>query len=401
MSLTEKRIRDAKPGPKTRILWDEKVKGLGFRLTPAGAGAFVLDYHAAGKRRRATLGRASEMTLAQARDRAGRELVAIRDGESDPLQRRQDIREAPTVADGLDRFFGEFVPRRKADGRISALTIRDYEGQARRTVRPALGSMRIRDVTRHDVERAVDGLGPVARNRTLAFISRLFNAFEDWEWREPNRNPARRIEKAREEPRDRVLSPSEIQVLGAALADCPDPIAAAAIRFLMVTGWRSGEALALRWEHVDFETGAILLPSTKAGRDRRPVGAFALDVLASLPRVNDNPHVFVGASGGALTYPALRRRFQAACDTAGIAEAKIHDIRRTVATSAAASGVSVFMLRDLLNHKTVAMANRYARRAGPALQETQDAVASRMLALLDGESGDVPDLDAERARRRA
>ena len=30
--LTERIVRDAKPGPKTRILWDSTVKGLGLRV---------------------------------------------------------------------------------------------------------------------------------------------------------------------------------------------------------------------------------------------------------------------------------------------------------------------------------------------------------------------------------
>ena len=65
----------------------------------------MLDYRAGGKRRLATLGRCSEMSLADARALAGRELVAIRAGEADPVRDRQAAKDAPTVADGLDRFF--------------------------------------------------------------------------------------------------------------------------------------------------------------------------------------------------------------------------------------------------------------------------------------------------------
>ena len=114
-----------------------------------------------------------------------------------------------------------------------------------------------------------------------------------------------------------------------------------------------------------------------------------MEVLAELPSINRNPFVFVGQGLGALTYGTLRKRFLEACAQAGIADARLHDIRRSVATSAAADGVSPFMLRDLLNHKTVAMANRYARRAGAALQDAQDATAARMGAMLDGRAADI------------
>ena len=387
MTLTEKAIRNAKPGARTAFIWDGEVRGFALRVTAKGARAFILKYRVDGRQRLATIGRPGEMSLKDARQLAGETLAAIRAG-GDPLGDQQTRRAAPTVADGLDRFFGEFAPRRIADGLLSERTVRDYREQAARTIRPALGAMKIAAVTRADIERAVAKRGPVQRNRTIAFASRLFNVFEDWEWRVANSNPARRIEKTREQPRDRVLAPSEIQALGAALADMADH-SAAALRFLMLTGWRTGEALALEWAHVNFETGATTLPATKTGRDTRVVGAFALEVLAQLPRVNRNPFVFAGQGLGPLTYATLRRHFQAACEQAGIPDARLHDIRRSVATSAAAHGVSVFMLRDLLNHKTVAMANRYARRAGAALQEAQDASAARMAAMLDGETGEV------------
>ena len=396
MNLTEKRIRDAKAGPNTLILWDGEVKGLGVRITAAGAKSYVLNYRTHGRMRRATLARTADISLAAARERAGRELTAIRNGETDPLQRRQEALKAPTVAEGLDRFFGEYVERRMADGLMAPRTVQDYRHQADRTVRPALGAMKIASVTRHDIEGAVAKRGPVQRNRTVAFLSRLFNTFEDWEYRTPNSNPARRIEKTREQPRDRVLAPSEIQALGAALDRMGDPFIAGAIRFLLFTGWRTGEALALEWDRVDFETSTITLPATKTGRDVRSVGSLALELLAGVDRVNGNPHVFASGRSRAVSYATLRRAFLAVCEGAGIENIRLHDIRRSVATSAAAHGMSVFMLRDLLNHKTVAMASRYARRADSALQEAQDATASRMGALLAGRKGDVVPMERRR-----
>ena len=89
MSLTEKKIRDARPGPKTRIEWDAAIKGFGLRVFKSGAKAFVLSYRVDGRKRMATLGRPGEMSLAEARERAGRELSAIRAGEADPLARRE------------------------------------------------------------------------------------------------------------------------------------------------------------------------------------------------------------------------------------------------------------------------------------------------------------------------
>ena len=114
------------------------MKGLGVRVTPAGCKAFVLNYRVNGRERRATLARCTEVSLREARDRAGRELAAIRNGEADPLKRRREAREAPTVADAVGRFFDEYVPRRLADGRLSARTVQDYRKQAALSILPSL-----------------------------------------------------------------------------------------------------------------------------------------------------------------------------------------------------------------------------------------------------------------------
>ena len=390
--LTERKIRDAKPGATTYLLRDTKVVGLAARIASGGTRAFVLDYRAGGKRRLATLGRCSEMSLADARALAGRALVAIRAGEADPVRDRAERKAAPTVAAGIDKFLGEEAPRRIADGLMAERTLYTYRKQCA-WLRPRLGTLKIAAVTLGDIDRALAKTAPVARNRHLAILSRLFTYWQRIEWCEPGHNPAKLIEKTREEPRDRVLAPSELEALATAAGSSDEVFAVAAIRFLMLTGWRSGEALALRWDHVDFERAEVLLPTTKAGRQTRPVGAPVLALLVDLPRMNGNPFVFAGARGVALGYRKLRSVFAGACEAAGIEDVRLHDLRRSVATMAAANGLPVLLLRDLLGHKSAVMANRYARRAGSALQVAVDASAERMAALMKGETADVVDLN--------
>ena len=205
--LTERRIRDAKPEARTRILWDSQVKGLGLRITPRGTKSYILNYRVAMRECRATLARTSELSLKAARERAAEELAAIRAGRPHPLERRHEANAAPTVADGLDRFFNKFALARIDIGRMAARTVKEYRKQALQYLVPALGKRKIRDVTRLDVETMVEPLPKVQRNRVLALVSRLFTLFETWEWRPQNTNPARGIERAREEARDRTFSP--------------------------------------------------------------------------------------------------------------------------------------------------------------------------------------------------
>lgn len=315
-------------------------------------------------------------------------LAAVRAGD-DPLAQKQAAKDAPTVAEGVARFFEDYAPRRIADGRLGVRTMNDYRKQCALSILPTLGKMKIKDVTRQDVERAIAPRAPVQRNRTLALISRLFTLFEEWELRDQNSNPAKRIEKAREEPRDRVLAPSELAALAKALdaleAEYPAPVAA--IRVAAITGLRIGEVRTIRWEHVSFETGRLTMPETKTGRRTHDLPTTALQILAALPRIND--WCFTIGRDAPITYRYCNVTFGKVAADAGLADVRLHDLRRTVMTSAAAAGVGTHVLRDLLGHKTTAMADRYVRAVGNPVREAREAVGAQMAAMMAGEGGEV------------
>ena len=399
--LTERRIRDAKPGSKLRFLWDGQLKNLGVRITPKGAKSYVLFYRAAGRKRLATLARVSELSLRAARERAGRELAAIRAGKADPLERRREAREAPTVRVGLAQFFNEWAPARRGIGRLTAGTVGEYRKHAQRYVGPALGALRVAGVTRRHVERMVDGLPRTQRNRLLAFTSRLFRLFESWGWREQNTNPARGIERARETPRDRTLAPSELQALSGALDSLADrhPASVAAIRFTAVTGLRIGEVLAIRWTDVDVEQERLTIREGKTGRRQHDLPAPALAVFRGILRINDEWAFSTGRSH--VTYRHVRTVFAEAAKLAGLTDVRLHDLRRTVMTAAAARGVGVYVIRDLLGHKTTAMADRYVRAIGSPVADMRKAIGAEIAAAMAGQDDADGAEGAARSRRRA
>ena len=385
--LTERKIRTAKAQAKPVFLWDARVKGLAVKITPTGAKSYVLNFRIGGRERRATLARCSEINLRDARARAGAELVAIRNGETDPLERRREAREAPTVANLIEQFLTVEGPARIERGRMVERTLKEYSKQAKAYVLPLIGKRRVADVSRGDVEAVVATLAPVTGNRVLALVSRLFTLAEAWGWRSPNTNPARRIEKAREEPRDRVLAPSELASLARALdtlkTDFPAPVAA--ILTAAVTGLRIGEVLSIRWEDVEFETGRLTMPATKTGRRVHDLPTAALEILSELPRLN--AWAFTVGRGAHVSYGTARKHFMAAAAKAGLADVRLHDLRRTVMTSAAASGVGPHVLRDLLGHKTTSMADRYIGHAGASVRQARESAGETMSAMLKGRGG--------------
>ena len=365
------------------------MKGLGLRITPKGAKAYVLSYRVNGRKRQATLARPSEISLKIARQRAGEQLVRIRAGEADPLERKREARQAPTVADGLRRFFDEFLPARQQMGRLSPRTIQDYRWMAGRFLEPALGRRKVADVTREQVEQMVASLPGPQRNRVLALASRVFSLFETWEWREQRSNPCYGIERAREEARDRVLSPSELSALAKALNRHEEqhPTSVSAIRTLMLSGLRVSEVLGIRWKDIDFETGRLVLPSTKTGRRIHDLAEPVLNILAELPRFNRCEWVFTSTGTAAITYRTVRKHFALIVDATGLEDVRLHDLRRTVMTQAAAAGVGAHVLRDLLGHRTTAMADRYIRSLGSSVRQARQQVAGQIAAMMDGEGG--------------
>ena len=382
--LTERTIRNQKPGLKNAILWDAKLKGLGCRITPAGSQAFVLRYtDAKGRQRLATLARVSEISLKNARELAARELVKVRMGEEDLLTRRKEMRSSHSVARGIAAFFEDYCPRRVSTGLMTPGTMREYRKQAERYLIPALGKLDVGEVRRRHVERMVDPLRPVLRNRVLALTSRIFRYFEDQGQRRQYDNPCRGIERSREEPRDRTLDPTEIAALGKAMSESDiSPPSRCAIQFAMLTGLRINEIISMRWEHVSFESGNVLLPTTKTGRRTHPLSTSALAVLASLPVKGE--HVFSTEALLPINYWAVRQAFVKLVKEAGLTDVRLHDLRRTFMTRAAESGIASHTLRDLLGHKTAAMADRYIRRANVPVVDATEAVSRTLAAMMDG-----------------
>ena len=104
------------------------------------------------------------------------------------------------------------------------------------------------------------------------------------------------------------------------------------------------------------------LPSTKTGARVHDLPAAALAQVRLCLRLND--FVFTYGRSAPVTYKTIRAHFAAIVAEAGLVDVRLHDLRRTLITAAAAGGESVFVIRGLLGHKTTAMAARYVQEAG-------------------------------------
>ncbi len=161
----------------------------------------------------------------------------------------------------------------------------------------------------------------------------------------------------------------------------------AAIRLAALTGLRIGEVRAIRWENVDFETGRLTMPATKTGPRVHDLPTAALAILAQSHRIGD--WAFMTGRGTPASYRLIHIAFQQAAKAAGLDGVRLHDLRRTVMTSAAAAGVGTHILRDLLGHKTTAMADSYIRNIGNPVREAREQVGAAMAAMMEGKQAEV------------
>lgn len=236
----------------------------------------------------------------------------------------------------------------------------------------------------------------------------------------PVRGLAERISISVRAHRERFLSPAELASVGEAIREAeteglawfddggpkskhlvkPEnrrtPIAAGplnVIRGLLFTGARLSEILELRWEHVDFVAGALQLPRRKGGaRKTHPAGTAVLELLAGIARVEGSPWVFPRVSDPSrhVSKEVVENAWQRLRRRAGVEDVRLHDLRHTVGTFAAQTGVNSFAVRDLLRHASTAMTNRYVNFDNDPVRDLSNAVSARIAASLGaGKSAEV------------
>ena len=414
--LTKRAVDAVSPDPSGReiFVWDDALRGFGMRMMPSGAASYLVQYRTAeGRTRRLAIGKVGTLTPDEAREIARDKLVAATKG-ADPSAERHAARAATTVAELCDLYLSE------AEGRIKASTLAMDRSRIERHVKPLLGRHSVRSLTPEDIERMQldiaagktarkrsEGRGGVTMGgkgvaaRTLGMLGTIL------EYGRRRRliaaNPARGIEKLPEGRQRRFLNIDEIGRLGAVMREAEaegveNRTGIAAIRFLLLTGLRRNEALALPWEWVDARFRCVRFADTKSGAQLRPIGAAAVALLESLPPADGGRFVFPADRGDG-HFIGLPRVLARMCARAKLTGVTVHVLRHSFAAAAAEMGFSELTIAGLLGHSVPGVTARYAHVPDRALLAAADQVAARIAAALAGDAGaEVIELDPQRAR---
>jgi integrase len=380
--LTKRRIDQTShtgaPGASC-FLWDDDPTGLGLRIYPSGRKAFVISYRHRSRKRQMTLGNFGVLTLDQARRMARERLAEVAKGE-DPLRTRQEARQAATFGDLATMYAERHAPKKRSG--------KDDLRRLDRQLLPRWGKRPLDEIDTPEVARMHQRIGrkhPTDANRMLSLVSKMFNLAVRWGLLPAGHpNPASGIDRYRETSRERFIRKSELPALKAAIADEPDLYVKAAIWLCLLTGLRKGELLRTQWRDIDWDEGLLTIPKTKSGRVHRvPLSPQARAILEALPRQAGNPYLFPGRIDGE-PLKDLKRPWARIRERAGLDDIWFHDIRRSVGSWLVASGHSLPMVGQVLNHSSPSVTAVYARLTMDEVRGPLDLLGQELL-------GDTPE----------
>jgi integrase len=375
INLTDAYIRGVTPPAEGRIdIKDAKRQGLVLRVSASGVLSWSLRYRSrtTGKVERLTIGRYPRVPLSKAREIADKRLGAIADGVNprDVLRRERAEHEAGITFDLLcDRFLKEYVAVRRPKSLTSYTS-------ALNPARKAWGKRKAREITRDDALALAERRGrdaPIATNRMLAILSRMFNWALDQRNPPVPSSPIIRIPKPGiERARERVLRDDELPVVWAAFGR-QSPEVGRVLKTLLLNGQRLNEVIGMRRDElIDLDTPEArwLLPSERSKNGRAHVTPLAPAVVRiikeSLDDWDEGDLVFpsrrnAGEIFDKASFARSMKRLLGELDETPETRTAVrrlkdnpptpHDLRRTLATGLGPLGVPREIVKAVLNHK--------------------------------------------------
>ena len=383
-------------GKSQAFLWDTEAPALALRVTPTGRKTYVFESRLNGATLRLSIGTAADWPIEKARGEAQR-LKMLVDSGADPreLERQQQAdkaaqveaaaaqavaaqREAVTVGEVWTAyieqrrpFWGELHYRDHIDKAKAGGLPSGRRGGGKQLTKPgplaALMPLALKDLDQTTIERWAADEGKT-RPSSARLAWRLLTVFLTWCAEQPeysallpDKNPAK-TKKAREAlgkpgTKSDVLQREQLAAWFAAVQQIQNPVIAACLQMMLLTGARPGEVLALRWEDVNTQWKGISIRDKVEGTREIPATPYMLHLLAALPRRNDWVFSSPTSASGCLTEP--NNPHSRACAAAGLRGLTLHGLRRSFASLTEWLEVPAGVVAQIQGHKPSATAEKH------------------------------------------
>ena len=383
-------------GKSQAFLWDTDTPALALRVTPTGRKTYVFESRLNGDTIRINIGTATDWLIEKARGEAQRLKVLVDSGQ-DPreLERQQQAAQAAeraaavakvkadkvaavTVgevwADYLEKrrpFWGDLHYRDHIDKAKAGGLPSGRRGGGKQLTKPgplaALMPLALKDLDQATIERWAANEGKT-RPSSARLAWRLLTVFLTWCAEQPeyaallpDKNPAK-TKKAREAlgkpgTKTDVLQREQLAAWFAAVQQIQNPVIAACLQMMLLTGARPGEVLALRWEDVNTQWKGISIRDKVEGTRESPATPYMLHLLAALPRRNEWVFSSPTSASGCLTEP--NNPHTRACAAAGLEGLTLHGLRRSFASLTEWLEVPAGVVAQIQGHKPSATAEKH------------------------------------------
>lgn len=375
---------------------DSVVNGLRLRVTSGGNKSFCVSRKRDGKFFRITLGKFPDMTIEQAREAAYSALNEVAQTRRNPNDRRREEKKRTiTLSEALE----EYLESRSLAGRVKAITVERY----RETLQNYSGdwmAVQLSSITREQVEarhrtiteRGIWFGGPFRRvekgskaqadlwARVLRAVYRYsYDSYRDESGGRLLPDPptsilstkrlwngtTRKTTRIRNADLGRWLR--SVEAVRVAADDVRDDITSAvcdAVNVALFTGLRRSEVFGLEWHRVNLAGRYFWIDETKNGD---PLELPVTDTLYIIferrkaLRRGDCLYVFPNSRGGIISNVGRSIALIVQETTQDGSQPPItfslHDARRTFGSMAELVGVGSYILKRLMNHKTLRSAD--------------------------------------------
>ena len=271
------------------------------------------------------------------------------------IERGRRTADSRATLSDVYQLWSTWLDAEVASGAMTWGTAGDYRGKMAHVL-PRVGALRMAQIepaTIHHLrdQLVADGVSLAMTRKIITTLSQLFS----WAGQRgiTSANPCSDVRVR--VPKNRVTPPSR-EVVQELLDKCEPGRWRGLFLTLAFTGMRAGEALALEWSDVDFDSGVIRVskscdgrggtkdPKTAAGLRDVPMAPIVANTLRTLPRRGD--HVFANDRGGLASVNNVGKKWR---QIAGGA-CRMHDLRHFAVSLWAAQGIPIVAVSRYVGH---------------------------------------------------